>query len=122
MRYLAALSLVIAGFLLAPDRALAAPRVERVASGLNWPVYVTAPPGDTTRVFILEGHLGTIRILRLSDLALRYGRVMWLVADHSIAARGTPTEVLAATATRTAFGLSIHVGALPDGTPFAVPA
>jgi len=56
------------------------------------------------------------------DLALRYGRVMWLVTDHGIAARGTPTEVLAADATRSAFGLAIHVGALPDGTPFAVPA
>ena len=56
------------------------------------------------------------------DLALRYGGVMWLVADNGIAARGTPTEVLAAAATRDAFGLSIHVGALPDGTPFAVPA
>jgi glucose/arabinose dehydrogenase len=70
MRYRAALSLAVAGFLLSAGSAPAAPRVERVASGLNWPVFVTAPPGDTTRVFILEAHLGTIRILRLSDLAL----------------------------------------------------
>ena len=56
------------------------------------------------------------------DLALRYGGVMWLVAGGGIAARGTPAEVLGATATREAFGVRIHVGALPDGTPFAVPA
>ncbi|MDX2089209.1 MAG: ABC transporter ATP-binding protein [Kofleriaceae bacterium] len=56
------------------------------------------------------------------DLALRYGGVMWLVANHGIAARGTPAEVLEAAATREAFGLPIHVGALPDGTRFAVPA
>ncbi|HVK83331.1 MAG TPA: ABC transporter ATP-binding protein [Kofleriaceae bacterium] len=56
------------------------------------------------------------------DLALRYGHVMWLVAGGGLAARGTPAEVLDATATREAFGVRIHVGALPDGTPFAVPA
>ncbi|HEU4725628.1 MAG TPA: PQQ-dependent sugar dehydrogenase, partial [Candidatus Eisenbacteria bacterium] len=40
----------------------------RVASGLSRPVYVTAPPGDTSRVFILESRradaLGRIRILK----------------------------------------------------------
>jgi iron complex transport system ATP-binding protein len=56
------------------------------------------------------------------DLALRFGGAMWLVANRGIAARGTPAEVLAADATREAFGLRIHVGALPDGAPFAVPA
>jgi ABC-type cobalamin/Fe3+-siderophores transport system ATPase subunit len=56
------------------------------------------------------------------DLALRHGGAMWLVADGRIAARGTPADVLAADATRTAFGLPIHVGALPSGERFAVPA
>ncbi len=56
------------------------------------------------------------------DLALRHGGVMWLVADGAIAARGTPAEVLASAATQRAFGLPIHVGALPSGEPFAVPA
>jgi iron complex transport system ATP-binding protein len=55
------------------------------------------------------------------DLALRYGRTMWLVADGRLAARGTPADVLASAATRQAFQLDIHVGALPSGTPFAVP-
>jgi len=56
------------------------------------------------------------------DLALRHGRTIWLVAGGRIAARGAPAEVLAGDATRAAFGLPIHVGALPSGQTFAVPA
>jgi len=56
------------------------------------------------------------------DLALRHGMSMWLLADGKLVARGTPAEVLAAPATRAAFGVAIHVGALPGGEPFAVPA
>jgi iron complex transport system ATP-binding protein len=56
------------------------------------------------------------------DLALRYGQQMWLVADGQLAARGAPAEVLATAATQAAFGLAIHVGALPSGAPFAVPS
>jgi iron complex transport system ATP-binding protein len=56
------------------------------------------------------------------DLALRHGAAMWLVDAGRLAARGTPAEVLATAAARAAFGLAIHVGALPSGTPFAVPA
>jgi ABC-type hemin transport system ATPase subunit len=56
------------------------------------------------------------------DLALRHGRAMWLVADGRLAARGAPADVLAAPDTRAAFGLAIHVGTLPSGARFAVPA
>jgi iron complex transport system ATP-binding protein len=56
------------------------------------------------------------------DLALRYGGAMWLVADGRLAARGAPADVLGAAATPEAFGLPIHVGALPSGARFAVPA
>ena len=70
MQFHIALSLALIGFLLHPGGSFAAPRVERVAAGLDWPVFLTAPPGDTTRVFIVEGHTGSIRILRLSDLTL----------------------------------------------------
>ncbi len=56
------------------------------------------------------------------DLALRHGGQMWLVAGGTLAARGTPADVLASPATREAFGLAIHVGALPGGERFAVPA
>jgi iron complex transport system ATP-binding protein len=56
------------------------------------------------------------------DLALRHGHTMWLVAKGRIAARGTPNDVLAAAATKEAFGVAIHVGELPSGAKFAVPA
>ena len=38
----------------------------RVASGLDQPLYVTAPPGDTSRLFIVEKS-GTIKILDLNS-------------------------------------------------------
>lgn len=47
---------------------------------------------------------------------------MWLVRGGRLAARGAPADVLASAATREAFELEIHVGALPSGLPFAVPA
>jgi iron complex transport system ATP-binding protein len=56
------------------------------------------------------------------DLALRHGGSMWLIADGRLAARGGPAEVLAGPEVRAAFGLPIHVGTLPSGTAFAVPA
>jgi glucose/arabinose dehydrogenase len=37
----------------------------RVASGLNQPLYVTAPPGDTSRLFIVE-KTGAIKVLDLA--------------------------------------------------------
>jgi iron complex transport system ATP-binding protein len=55
------------------------------------------------------------------DLALRYGGAMWLVAGGVLAAKGAPAAVLASAATREAFQLEIHIGALPSGQPFAVP-
>jgi iron complex transport system ATP-binding protein len=56
------------------------------------------------------------------DLALRYGATMWLVANGHLASRGSPADVLGSAATREAFGVEIHVGKLPGGTAFAVPA
>ncbi len=38
-------------------------RLERVVAGLDRPVFLTAPPGDTARLFVVEQG-GTIRILR----------------------------------------------------------
>ena len=43
--------------------ALALVTTERVASGLRYPVYCTAPEGDSERLFILEQR-GVIRILK----------------------------------------------------------
>jgi iron complex transport system ATP-binding protein len=56
------------------------------------------------------------------DLALRYGGSMWLLAGGRLTARGNPAHVLATAETRAAFGVPIHVGTLPSGVPFAVPA
>ncbi len=65
---------LVLGVLLAallPAAALAQSfHLERVASGLARPVYVTAAPGDADRVFILEQHTGAIRILDLASGAL----------------------------------------------------
>jgi glucose/arabinose dehydrogenase len=43
--------------------------LQRVASGVNAPIFVTHAPGDTSRLFIVE-RAGTIRILNLSSGAL----------------------------------------------------
>ena len=56
------------------------------------------------------------------DLALRYGGTMWLIANGRLNAQGAPAEVLNSEETRAAFGVAIHVGRLPSGTRFAVPA
>jgi iron complex transport system ATP-binding protein len=56
------------------------------------------------------------------DLALRHGGSMWLVAGGRLAARGAPAHVLATAETRAAFALELHIGTLPSGAPFAVPA
>jgi ABC-type cobalamin/Fe3+-siderophores transport system ATPase subunit len=56
------------------------------------------------------------------DLALRHGGSMWLLSEGRLTARGSPAQVLATAETRAAFGIPIHVGTLPSGTPFAVPS
>ena len=37
---------------------------ELVASGFSNPVFLTSPPGDTSRMFIVEQHTGKIRIIK----------------------------------------------------------
>jgi len=44
--------------------------LERIASGFNAPLYVTAPVSDTTRIFVLEKNSGQIRIVQLSNGAV----------------------------------------------------
>jgi iron complex transport system ATP-binding protein len=55
------------------------------------------------------------------DQALRTASAMWLVADGTIAERGSPRDVLAAPRTQRAFGTALHLGELPSGVPFVVP-
>jgi glucose/arabinose dehydrogenase len=65
-----ALAALVAGVFttsfIGPRSALAAPRLDaqRVASGFVTPVFVTAPPGDTRRLFVVE-QLGLIKIINL---------------------------------------------------------
>lgn len=42
-------------------------RLQEIASGLAFPLYLTSPPGDTERLFILE-RAGTIRIVKAGAL------------------------------------------------------
>jgi iron complex transport system ATP-binding protein len=69
-----------------------------------------------------DGGASAVVVTHDLDLALRYGRTMWLVAGGRLAARGAPADVLAAAETQRAFGVTIHVGELPGGGRFAVPA
>ncbi len=46
-------------------------QTERIASGLTRPVFVTAPPGDALRVFVIEQFTATIRILKGGVLLAR---------------------------------------------------
>ena len=84
-------------------------------------------PAHARSVFALvrarcDGGATAVVVTHDLDLALRYGGTMWLVADGCLAARGAPADVLASASTRAAFELEIHVGALPSGQAFAVPA
>jgi len=84
-------------------------------------------PAHARRVFELlraqcDAGAAAVAVTHDLDLALRHGGTMWLVAGGRIAARGVPGEVLASAETRAAFSLDIHVGALPSGARFAVPA
>ncbi|MEZ4363583.1 MAG: ABC transporter ATP-binding protein [Kofleriaceae bacterium] len=56
------------------------------------------------------------------DLALRHAASMWLVAEGTLAEQGAPADVLRSERTARAFGTALHLGVLPSGEPFAVPA
>jgi len=45
---------------------VAAVSLQRVATGLSQPLYLTAPPGDTARLFVLEKNSGRIKIVNAS--------------------------------------------------------
>ncbi|MBI4580427.1 MAG: hypothetical protein HY718_12035, partial [Planctomycetes bacterium] len=61
MRWAGAISLLVGG---AAPPVLAAVRTVRVAAGLSRPVFVASPPGDTHRLFVLEQHVGRVRIIK----------------------------------------------------------
>jgi len=55
--------LVFAAGLLVPTAAQAAPRFEPIDGTYDTPIYLTAPPRDTTRVFVVERE-GLVRVVR----------------------------------------------------------
>ncbi len=62
------------GYMACPQSAIATDlTTERLVTGLSRPVFVTAPPGDTDRIFIVEnrsGSTGRIRIFNLNTNTL----------------------------------------------------
>ncbi|MBI5060652.1 PQQ-dependent sugar dehydrogenase [candidate division KSB1 bacterium] len=61
--------LMLSATLLSVDSASAL-RTNRVASGLQRPLFVCAPPGDSTRLFIVEQWTASIKILNLQTNAI----------------------------------------------------
>ena len=60
--------LLFAGVLFSPATKAQNLDVEVVAAGLNFPVYLTSPPADTARLFVLEYRDGRIRIIKNGTL------------------------------------------------------
>jgi iron complex transport system ATP-binding protein len=56
------------------------------------------------------------------NLAARFADRVAVLAAGALVAAGPPEAVLASPAAAEAFGVPLHVGRLPDGAPFVVPA
>src|SRR5437868_6652705 len=65
MRFLSVCVLV--GSLVSSKTATFPIKTELVANGFSLPVFAGAPPGDSSRLFILEQHTGKIRIIDLAS-------------------------------------------------------
>jgi glucose/arabinose dehydrogenase len=63
-------SILMAALLLAQSAASQEFSTVRYAAGIARPVFLTAPPEDFGRAFVLEAHTGQIRILRLKTRTL----------------------------------------------------
>src|SRR5262245_1724119 len=63
-RFLGIGFLLILGLAAIPSTSRADMEAVRIATGFTVPLYVCAPPGDTSRLFVAEQH-GTIRIINL---------------------------------------------------------
>jgi iron complex transport system ATP-binding protein len=55
------------------------------------------------------------------NLAARFADRLVVLDGGRVVASGTPADVLSDPATAQAFGVTLHVGALPDGTRYVVP-
>ena len=70
-RTYSALAIFAAAALLSTPPAHADIMVARGASGFSRPVFVTAPPGDTTRLVVFEEHTGRVMILNRADNTIK---------------------------------------------------
>jgi len=61
---MSAIATLLLGALCATPQAVPPLKTIRVAAGLSGPVFVTSPPGDVQRLFIVEFNTGRIRILK----------------------------------------------------------
>jgi glucose/arabinose dehydrogenase len=76
--------LLLLWFLTTPGPAAATLTTVRVAQGLSGPVFVTAPPGDMSRLFIVEFTTGQIKILKSgSVLSTPFLDIGSLVTDNT---------------------------------------
>jgi len=62
--------LILLSLLLIPLQPASSFEMRRIATGLDRPVFLTAPTGDLERIFVVEQHSGDIHILRLADGSL----------------------------------------------------
>jgi len=46
---------------------VSAASLQQITSGLSAPLFATSPPGDTSRLFVLEKNTGQIKIIRLTN-------------------------------------------------------
>ena len=74
------------------------------------------------RALVDDGRHAVVVVTHDLNLALQHATTMWLVADGTVALHGSPAEVVASPALAAALGVALHVGALPSGRPFVVPA
>ena len=57
---------ICAFLLLGLSNTASAASLQQIANGFSSPLYVTSPPGDTSRLFVLEKNSGQIKIIRLA--------------------------------------------------------
>jgi iron complex transport system ATP-binding protein len=69
-----------------------------------------------------DGGAVAIAVTHDLNLAARFATALWVLDRGALAARGTPADVLAGGAVAAAFAVELHVGELPGGGRFAVPA
>jgi glucose/arabinose dehydrogenase len=90
---------VLFGWTNSVDAALS---VELVSSAFSRPVFVTSPPGDATRLFVLEQHAGRIRIFDRTTQSIKTTPFLIITALNRSSEEGL-------------LGMAFHPGYLTNG-------